>query len=278
MSAERTDPRFFRPPDVARLRRNQRKIQLQRLLAGLRTVGLAAVLVFGAAWIWRHTRSDQRFAVRRIDVAGAVHTPRPAIDLVTRRYEGANLFQIDIARVQRDLGSLGWVRRIDIQKTLPDTLGIKITERVPVALLRAGERLLYVDEDGVGFAELSPSIGDSELPVITDAHGAELRRTVVFLESLRRSDPAMYARLSEVRPIPPRGFALYDRELRAVVYANSGDAVAKWRQLYAILETEGRPAIEYADLRFADRIIVRRSSVFPGEAGEPRPGDPSLPG
>lgn len=258
MSAERTDPRFFRPADVARLRRNQRKIQLHRLLTGLRTLLVLAIVVSGLAWVWRHTRSDQRFAVRRIDVAGAVHTPRPAIDLVTRRYQGANLFQIDIARVQRDLGALGWVRRIDIEKTLPDTLGIKITERQPVALLQSGERLLYVDEEGAGFAALSPSIGNDELPLITDAHGGELRRTVRFLESLRRADPAMYARVSEVRPIPPRGFAVFDRQLRAVVFANGDDAVAKWRQLYAILESEGRPDIEYADLRFADRIIVKK--------------------
>ena len=259
MSAERTDPRFFRPPDVTRLRRNQRKIQIQRLLVLLRGAALLAVLGFGLAWIWRHTQSDTRFAVRRIDVAGAVHTEAAAVERMTRQYEGMNLFQIDIARVQRDLGALGWVRRIDIEKSLPDTLRIKISERVPVALVRGGEQLFYVDAEGVRFAELSPAAGNDELPLIADATGAELVRTLAFLESLRRGDAAMYGRVSEVRPVPPRGFAVFDRQLRAVVYANGDDAVAKWRNLYAILETEGNPAVEYADLRFADRIIVKRA-------------------
>ena len=53
--------------------------------------------------------------------------------------------------------------------------------------------------------------------------------------------------------------ALFDRELGAFVYANAGDISAKWRSLYAIVAAErlGPGAIEYADLRFADRIVVK---------------------
>ncbi|HYH05846.1 MAG TPA: FtsQ-type POTRA domain-containing protein [Thermoanaerobaculia bacterium] len=252
-----TASRFLRPTDVSRLRRNQRRIQVQRLLVILRNLGLLAVVVIGGIWIYRQTQSDERFAVRTIEIEGAKHTPRGALDLVTQRYVGLNLFQIDIARVQRDLNGVGWVRRIDIEKKLPDTLRIKVTERQPVALVRSGERLLYVDEDGVGFAELDPAVGDDDLPLITDAHGAELQRTVVLLRELQAKDRELYARVSEVWPIAPHGFALYDRALGAVVYANAADIAPKWRNLYAVLAAENHPKIEYADLRFADRVIVK---------------------
>jgi cell division protein FtsQ len=208
-------------------------------------------------WAYRHTQSNARFAVRTIEIDGAVHTPRQALDLATQRYVGLNLFQIDIERVQRDLGGLGWVRRIDIEKKLPDTLRIKISEREPVALVRSGEKLLYVDDEGVPFAELSPTVGDSDLPLISDAVGAELVRTVAMLRELRTRDAQLYSRVSEVWPIPPRGFALYDRGIGAVVYANDEDLAAKWRSLYAVLQAENNPKIEYADLRFADRVIVK---------------------
>jgi cell division protein FtsQ len=253
-----TASRFLRPADVARLRRNQRRIHLQRFLVVLRSGGLALALVGGVLWAYRHTQSDQRFAVRTIEFDGIVHTPRAALELATRPYTGLNLFQIDIGRVQDDLRGLGWVRRIDIEKKLPDTLRIKITERTPVALARAGERLLYVDEEAAAFAELSPAVGDDDLPLITDAQGEELARTVKMLRALRESDRELYSRVSEIWPIPPRGFAIYDRELGAVVYANDEDIAAKWRQLYAVLQAENNPKIEYADLRFADRVIVKR--------------------
>jgi cell division septal protein FtsQ len=254
-----TASRFFRPSDPARLRRNQRRIQLQRLFIIARNSALVAMLAIAAVAAYRHTQSNARFAVRSIEVEGAVHTSRDAIDRVTQRYVGLNLFQIDIARVQRDLGGLGWVQRIDIEKKLPDVLRIKITERTPVALVRSGDRMLYTDQEGRGFAELSATAGDDDLPIITDAQGAELTRTVALLRDLRRTDAELYARVSEVWPIPPRGFALYDRALGAVIYANADDIAAKWRNLYAVLAAEHNPQIEYADLRFANRLIVKTS-------------------
>jgi cell division protein FtsQ len=257
VNLDSTAPRFFRPSDPSRLRRNQRRIHVQRALVIARSAALIAIIGVGAMAAYRHTQSNARFAVRSIEVEGAVHTSRTAIELATRRYVGLNLFQIDIARVQRDLGGLGWVERIDIEKKLPDVLRIKITERSPVALVRAGEKLMYTDEEGFGFAELSPAAGDDDLPVITDAQGPELARTVALLTELRRTDPQLYSRVSEVWPIPPRGFALYDRALGAVVYANADDIAAKWRGLYSVLEAERNPKIEYADLRFANRVIVK---------------------
>ena len=269
MSYDSTHPgmasRFLRPADVARLRRNQRRMNMQRLLIALRNVALVSAVVGGAVWVWQHTQSDARFAVRTIQVDGVVHTPRAALDIATERYKGLNLFKIDIDRVQRDLGGLGWVSRIDIEKKLPDTLRIKITERKPVALVRAAEKLLYVDEQGVGFAELSPRVGDDDLPIISDAHGSELTRTVALLTELRAKDRELYSRVSEIWPIAPRGFALYDRDLGAVVYANAEDVSAKYRNLYAILQTENNPDIEYADLRFADRVIVKQAEPNHGQ-------------
>ncbi|HUR80456.1 MAG TPA: FtsQ-type POTRA domain-containing protein [Thermoanaerobaculia bacterium] len=257
MNIDSTASRFLRPTDLQRLRRNQRRIQVQRVMVWLRNGGLAAVLILGGLWAWRHTQSDPSFAVRTIEIDGAVHTPPAALQQATQRYTGLNLFQIDIARVQHDLRGLGWVRRIDIEKKLPDTLRIKITERKPVAIARAGERLLYVDDEGTAFADLTPSVGDDDLPLISDAQGSELTRSVAFLVSLRKTDAALFARVSEVWPIAPRGFALYDRELGAVVYANAEDVSAKYRNLRAVLGAEASPKIEYADLRFADRVIVK---------------------
>ena len=257
MNFDTTASRFLRPTDLARIRRNQRRIEAQRVLIILRNVTVLGVVAAAGFWGWRQTQSDARFGVRKIEITGAVNTPKGALNLATSRYAGLNLFQIDIDRVQEDLRGLGWVRSVHIEKTLPDTLRIRITEREPVALARVGERLMYVDEDGAPFAELSPSNGNDDLPLIADADGAELARSVKLLTSLKKSDAPLYSRISEVWPIPPHGFALYDRELNAVVYANADDITVKYRNLRAVLRAENDPKIEYADLRFAERVIVK---------------------
>jgi cell division protein FtsQ len=266
---DQSSPRFFRPSDAARVRRNQRRIQLLRVGTVLRNTLFVLAIAGGAVWAYRQTQSDARFAVRRIEITGAVHTPRAALDAVTRRYVGLNLFKIDIARVQGDLRSLPWIQRIAIEKRVPDTLRIKVVERVPVALVIRGGALHYVDASGVLTGELSPTIGDSDLPVVSDADGAELTRAVAFLEQIRHGDSAIYSRIGEVRPIAPRGFAVFDRELGATVYANADDASSKWRDLYSIVQAEklGHASIAYADLRFADRVVVK--PIHPITTGVP---------
>lgn len=268
-----TSPRFFRPADVVRIRRNQRRIQVQRFLSIAGKAGLALGLLIGAVLLFRHTRGDDRFAVKSIEVAGVVHTPRAEIDAITRAYTGVNLFKIDINRLQRDLRGLGWVKRIEAEKKLPGTLRIRIVERTPAALVAEGGRIAYADEEGTTFAGLSPSVGDSDLPLVTNASGADLQRSVALLQALRVRDPQIYSRISEVRPIAPDGFALFDRELGAFVYASDADLSGKWRDLYAIARAEhfGAHDIEYADLRFAGRIVVKpvHPSALPAAVSKP---------
>ncbi|HET7435148.1 MAG TPA: FtsQ-type POTRA domain-containing protein [Thermoanaerobaculia bacterium] len=270
-SFDSTASRFLRPTDVARIRRNQRRIQVQRVLVIARNVGLALAVIAGAIWAYRHTQSDARFSVKQIEIEGAVHTQRAALDVITQRYVGLNLFQIDIARVQRDLGGLAWVSRIDIEKKLPDTLRIKIAERTPVALIDTGAKLMYVDEQGAAFAQLSPAVGDDDLPLIRNAAGSEIVRTVAAIRELRQRDPQVFSRISEIRPVAPRGFALFDRDLGATVYANADDFSEKYRELYGVMQAENVPAIEYADLRFSDRIVIKPSSAERRASAAARP-------
>lgn len=264
-----THPRFLRPIDVARLRRNQNRIHVQRVLDIIRNVVLLAVVVVIALAIYRHTQSDARFAVRSIEIAGATHTPKAELEAVTSQYIGTNLFKIDIDRVQRDMRSLAWVNRVEIEKKLPGTLLMRIVERTPVALLQQNGELRYVDENGVAFAILDPAVGDPDLPlIVADCPAPRIRRigpceevarAVALIRDLQRRDPQVFSRLSEVRPIVPSGFALYDRDLGATVYANSSDVSDKFRSLYAIVQAEGltRGSVAYADLRFADRVVIK---------------------
>lgn len=278
MSTVDTTQRFFRPSDVTRVRRNQNRIQIQRLLIIMRNVVFVAAVVLVSTWAYRQTQSDARFAVKNIEVSGAVHTPRAEIDAITKRYAGLNLFKIDIARVQHDLGSLRWIQRIAIEKKLPDTLRINVVERIPVAIVRGHDGWLdYVDGTGVVLTELSPSIGDDDLPIIAEATGTELARAVRFVRDLKNADAALYSRAAEVRPVAPRGFAVFDRDLNTTVYLNDDDATAKWRSLYSVVQGEnlGKAAIEYADLRFAGRIVIKPVHPIAISAAVPRTNVPA---
>jgi cell division protein FtsQ len=264
-----TTDRFFRPADVENIRRNYRGVRIRSFLRVIRNAAIFIALVAAAVATYRHTQSNARFAIQHVEVTGAVHTAKASVESLTAQYRGLNLFKLDIDRVRRDLTQLAWVSRVEIEKSLPDTLRIRIVERVPVALLARDGALRYVDAAGNAFAELTPAVGDSDLPIIVAASRADTERAVTLIRDLREGDSAVYQRISEVRPLLPHGFALFDRELGMTVYAADGDFSAKWRDLYAIAAAENfrRGDVEYADLRFNGRIVLkpaRVSSLTPG--------------
>lgn len=251
--------RFFRPSDVRATRRNHRKVQVQKILLWTANILLAAGVCLAALWAWQRTQNDVRFAVRSVEPLGAKKTSRAELDRIANRYVGTNLFRADLDALQRDFQSLPWVASVAIEKQLPGTLKVYITERQPVALLVDGNALRYVDAEARAFAPLSPEYGNPELPLVRNASRDELRRSVAFLVRVRRSEPSLYARISEVTPIAPDGFVIFDRELSAPVFVRDIDAEAKWRDLYRIAAADGiEPrAVEYVDLRFDDRIVIK---------------------
>jgi len=253
--------RFFRPIEQGSTPRNLRKLQARRLLASVANVIFIAALALGGFWMWQKTREDARFAIRKIELSGIVHAPKSEIASIARTYSGRNLFRLDLGELRRDLATIAWVESAALEKKLPDTLVIAVRERQPVALVAKKDGLHYVDPNGVVFARLTPTVGDPDLPLIEDATEAEITAAVAFLESLRVRDPELHQRVSQIRVLPSAGFALWDRDLEATVRLDA-DTVHRWPQVYGIAQAEklSRGAIEYADLRFEDRIVIRRTS------------------
>lgn len=248
--------RFMRPMDLRVTRRNHRRLQVQRLLMYATNALLVLLFAVGLYWAFQRTQQDARFAIEIVRTTGAVHTSPGAIAKITDRYRGANLFRLDIAALQSELLALPWVERVDVEKKIPDSLMIHITERRPVALLVANGAIRYVDRNGISFAPLSVTEGNPELPVITGAAPVDLPRTVSFLLAVRNDDPELYARISEVEPLAPESFRVFDRDLRTTIYLPAAGYAERWRQLYAIARAEAQE-LEYADLRFERRIVVK---------------------
>lgn len=251
--------RFRRPMDVRAVRRNQRQVQTQRLLFIAANICLALLVVVTATWIYQRTQRDRRFSIQRVETTGAMHTAKGSVDAVTAAYVGTNLFRVDVEELRRQLTRLPWVERVAIEKRLPDTLSIRLFERQPVALLSANGTLRYVDRTGASFAMLDPAVGNPELPLIVNATPADLPRVVEFLAVVRNSDATLFSRVSEIAPVEPDAFAIFDRSLRSYVLVSGAEWREKWLSVYAIADREGYNAdgIEYADLRFADRIVVK---------------------
>ncbi len=114
------------------------------------------------------------FAIRELDlrsdgVLRAAHIKEYAgVD------EGSNLFAIDIKELRRQLENIPLIQSAEIRRQLPDTLVIRVSERVPLARLgiEDGHYHLAVDREG---HVLGPSARSPRLPAITGYRATGLR-------------------------------------------------------------------------------------------------------
>jgi cell division protein FtsQ len=188
----------------------------------LRTLAAATVsagLGFAAwqGWTWA-TRSDT-FAVREVVFTGLVHAREPALAKASGLAPGVNLFRIDLAKAARALEAQPWVASARLERRLPGSVHVNITEHRPAALVRFGA-LYVLDEQGRIFKRVEPDDA-LDLPIIAGlSRDAWLDRKpelqlrlygALHLLDTWQAAGFKLASLSEVRLDEGGGFTLFDR-------------------------------------------------------------------
>ena len=163
------------------------------------TLGLSFATIFGLYLLWcagewalnRFVYENNSFAIQEIDVVtdGVISTDQ------LRRWSGVkpggNLLSFDLSRVKRDLELVPMIRSASVERVLPGTLRIRVTEREPVAQInvprpRAGggvELVVFqIDAEGYVMLPLDPrqravplNQAEDQLPVISGINAGELQ-------------------------------------------------------------------------------------------------------
>lgn len=181
------------------------------------TVGKALLAVCAGVLVFRLysvASASTFFALRTVDVSGASRASEEQLKTIVRRAAApVGVWRTDLDAVRAELERQPWVRAATVARVLPSGVRVRITERVPRAIVRtANGRLMWVDDDGVvvgtvATAERMPAFflrGWDEAE--TAAARAENRRRVAkFLELQKEWTTAGVAeRVSEVNLDDPQ--------------------------------------------------------------------------
>jgi cell division protein FtsQ len=169
------------------------------ILMGLLLGGASAAAVLG---ISHFAQTSPRFSVQRIDVDGLRRKTREAILESSHLTPGKNIFAVDTAAAESAILTDPWIREVKVERRLPATIRVELSEREAGALAMLGEQMLVVTRAGEPFKKYEPS-DPADLPVITgvsvDEPGREpsleRRRIAVALEVLRHYDRISLARI-----------------------------------------------------------------------------------
>ena len=119
-------------------------------------VAFGILAVIGLAIGYRAASSASLFQVRAVEVVGTSRTSAEEIQgMVRRAVSRTGVWRADLSALSTEIVRLPGVRRAVITRVLPDALRVRITERVPVAVIRnSAGHFVWVDEEGVALEEM----------------------------------------------------------------------------------------------------------------------------
>lgn len=102
--------------------------------AGFLTLLIICAFFLAARLIYLFMADVQRFPINTIKIAASYqHITRKEIESVLAGYLNNSFFSLPVRRLYADLAALDWAKEIKIERVWPDTLKIKLIEKVPTA-------------------------------------------------------------------------------------------------------------------------------------------------
>lgn len=135
--------------------------------ARLVAVVLAAAALYGGWVTYRWFTTAEIFIVTAVDVKGVKELTEKDIRAFVGVFEGQNVFLVDLDEPARRASAHPWVRDVRIHRRLPNRISMVITERVPAAILDAGNAPYLIDDEGYVIEKTAKRDGmAASMPVI----------------------------------------------------------------------------------------------------------------
>ncbi|WP_329388876.1 cell division protein FtsQ/DivIB [Streptomyces sp. NBC_01716] len=234
--AERTESESGRPrsgrPGRRRFRLLDRRFLL--LLTSLIVLGGGGIwLLYGSAWL----------RVEQVKTSG-VEVLKPAeVEAVAAVPFDTPLISADTEAIERRLRQkLPRIDSVDVERSWPNGIGLKVTERKPALVIEKGAKFIEVDAKGVRFATVDKAPKGVPLLELTVDQSPSVRRFTasrLMSEAVRVWDelPGKVADATSV--VKVRSYDSISLELtggRTVMWGSGEDGGAKARALTALMK------------------------------------------
>lgn len=123
------------------------------------------------------------FLIKKITFDGNDHVQDVLLLKASGLKYRTNIFIPDLREVKAKLEQISWVKSAVVQRKFPDEIRVRISERIPIAILQSKHHLYLIDSDGVVIEH--KGIGNfSGLPIVI-GEGAE-KETNSLLQCLNK--------------------------------------------------------------------------------------------
>jgi cell division protein FtsQ len=266
----RTTARERVSADVSRRKaKKKRASTLKRRSVIIGGVVTAAYLGFGGWWLsanghianavnvvdsafWGMT-VNAGFGVKQIYVEGRSHLPPALLKEALKLNQGDPILAISVEDTAARLMQLPEVRHVSVARKLPDTLHVKLEERVPAALWQHAGTYGVIDRDGVALNRNVKELPAEMLLVV----GEDAPKHMPQLLALLEKTPGIRRDIEAAVRVGDRRWNIRLKQGMTVMLPEEG-ANEAWQKFASMAEHERllSKAVRSVDLRLQDRVFI----------------------
>lgn len=235
-------------------------------------IKLAVFLVFCfvilkaySAWL----KNSDSFKIRKIEIHGNELVSEKKIMSETQLDPEKRIWEIDLGLVDSTIRNNPLIERVQLERSFPNVLKIRIYEKYPIALINYKNRFYCIDREGLVLPSKPGRLYD--LPVISGRykgivqvghriHDPAIQKGLTFIETLIQERAQLYTELSEIVIQEDQNLLLYTRQGGVPVRLGEGGYRWKIRYLEAIIHFLVQKSeinrVRYIDLRYENQIVV----------------------
>jgi cell division protein FtsQ len=209
------------------------------------------------------------FSVEEILVEGRNQTDREKILQVLDVKKGSPILAFDPHEALAKLGSISWVKTGTVERRLPSTIYVRLSERTPIAIWQNNKRFYLIDQEGHPLREAGPN-ENLGLPHVV-GHGAE--KEAADLLSRLVLQPSIFSRMRAAVRVGGRRWDLHMQN-RSIVKLPEENADAALKRLAKLISDQRilDRDIKTLDMRLPDRLIMEKAEQAEPAAAKPAPG------
>jgi len=200
--------------------------------------------------------------VREILVEGRSRVPAPTVMATLGLHRGMPILGVGVDTLRQHLETIPWVETAIVERRLPDTIYVHLTERQPLALWQRNGHFSVIDAKGV---VIQDEVGEfAHLPIVV---GDDAPAHAEALLLLLATEPDLQKRVTAAVRVGGRRWNLkLDNGIDVALPEQDADAA--WHRLAELERSEGllERAILAVDLRLPDRYVLRLPEAPPKPA------------
>ena len=224
---------------------------------------LIRIMGVGANFSDRAADATARLGLRiqSIVVEGRVKTPEDQMRAALGVHSGDPILAFSVATARSRLEAINWVKSASVERRLPGTIIVRLTERAPFAVWQSEGKFVLIDRDGNVVTDSDVAAFAGQLPLVVGA-GAP-KASAVLLDAMA-AQPELLSRLVAAVRVGERRWNLRMKNGADVLLPEGAEvqALAKLAELQAANALLDRP-LQSVDLRLPDRLVVRPAADPP---------------